>query len=107
VAFQLTDSQDVVVTPKFTSKKGNPARVDGVPEWLVDNSELLALTPAADGLSCSVSAVGPLGTATVTMKADADLGSGVVDVLGTLEIEVTGGGATTVSLEPGTPTEQP
>jgi hypothetical protein len=107
MAFTLPDNGIVTLTPKFVSKKGNPAKVDGVPEWLVDNPALLSLTPSADGLSCEVSAVGPLGTAIVTMKADADMGAGVTPVIGTLEIEVTGGAAATVALEPGPVSEQP
>lgn len=107
VAFTLTDSQEVVYTVDFKTKKGNPAKVDGVPEWSTDNTELLALTPAADGLSCKVSAVGPLGKATVTMKADADLGAGVVDIFGTAEVEVGPGTATNVTLTAGAPSEQP
>lgn len=106
VAFQMTDSQKTTVTVVFTDKKGNPAPVDGVPEWLVDNPNVLALAPAADGKSCDISAVGPLGTGIVTLNADADLGAGVTQIQGTLEIEITGGMAQTVALTPGTPVEQ-
>lgn len=108
VATQLTDSQQMDVTPAFADKKGNPAKVeDGSIQWMTDNPNLLALTPSADGKTCTVVAVGPLGTATVTMKADADLGAGVSELVGTLEVEVTAGTATVVTLNPGTPTEQP
>jgi len=107
MAFQLIDSQSVSLSVKVVDKKGNDAKVDGVPEWLVDNTEVLALTPAADGLTCVAAAVGPLGTATVTFKADADLGAGVTPLLGTLEVQVVGGQAVTVTVVPGTPTEQP
>ncbi len=107
MAFTLTDSQQVPVSVAITDKKGNPAKVDGVPVWQVDNPNVLALTPAADGMSCLVAAVGPLGTAKVSMTADADLGAGITEIIGVLDIEVTGGTATTVVLTPGTPTDQP
>lgn len=107
MGFALTANQLVNVTVEFKDKKGNAATVDGIPEWLTDNSELLSLTPSPDGLSCVVAAVGPLGTATVTLRADADMGSGVVEVLGTLEVDVGPGSATVVTLTPGTPTDQP
>lgn len=107
MAFKMTDTQQVSVSPKFLDKKGNPAQVDGPPEWLTDNSDVLALEPATDGLSCLVKAVGALGTGTVTVRADADLGTGVVPLIGTLEIEITGSMAMQVALTPGTPTEQP
>ncbi len=106
VSFQISDSQGVPLTPTFIDNKGNPATVDGQPEWLVDNPNVIALTPAADGLSCDLAAVGPLGTAIVSMKADADLGAGVEPLVGTFEIEVTAGKATTVVLTPGDVTER-
>ncbi len=107
MAFELTDCQQVTLSVTFLDKKGNPARVDGAPAWLVDNPNVLALTPAADGLSCLVSAVGPLGSALVTLTADADLGAGVVSVIGTFAVDVTAGAATTVAITAGTPEEQP
>lgn len=106
MAFSMSDSQQVNVGVRFVDRKGNPAAVDGTPEWLTDNSDLLALTPAADGKSCVVKAVGPLGTASVTMKADADASAGVRQIVGTLEVTITGGDARTVVLEPGTAEEQ-
>jgi len=105
--FQMTYSQQVTLSVAFTDKKGNPAAVDGVPEWSTDNPTVLALTPAADGLSCLVKAAGPLGTAKVTLKADADLGAGVTDIVGTFDVEITAGVATTVTITAGTPEEQP
>jgi hypothetical protein len=106
MAFALSESQQVTLSVKFKTKKGHDAKVDGVPEWLTDNTEVLALTPAPDGLSCLVAAVGPLGTATVSVKGDADLGVGVKPIVGLLEVEVTAGDAATVTLTPGEPSEQ-
>jgi hypothetical protein len=108
VAFVLTDSQQVDITIVPTDRKGNPAQVEGGSiQWLVDNPNLLALAPSADGKTCTVAAVGPLGRAVVTVKADADLGAGVTGLVGTIDIDVTGGTATNVTLTPGAPTEQP
>ncbi len=106
MSFSMSDSQQVTVTIKAVDKKGNAASLDGVPEWSSDNSDVLALTPAADGLSCLVQAVGPLGTGSITMKADADLGAGTTEIIGTLEVNITGGQAVTVALEPGAASEQ-
>lgn len=107
MAFSLTDSQQTTLSVKFVDKKGNPAAVDGVPEWSTDNTDVLSLTPAADGMACLASSLGPLGVANVTLKADADLGAGSTPIIGTLEIDVTGGTATTVSIDASTPVEQP
>ncbi len=105
--FALTDSQQVTLSVTFLDKKNNPAQVDGAPAWLVDNPNVLALTPATDGLSCLISAVGPLGSALVTLTADVDLGAGVTNVVGTFAVDITAGTATTVAISAGTPTEQP
>lgn len=107
MATQLTVTQQVPVGVEFKDAKGNPAKVDGVPAWATDNSDVLALEPAADGLSCNVKAAGVIGTAKVQVSADADLGAGVELVIGTLEIEVVAGKAATVVLTPGTVSEQP
>ncbi len=107
MAFTMTDSQQTTMSVKFVDKKGQPAKVDGAPEWSTDNTDVLALTPAADGLSCLVAAAGPLGDGTITLKADADLGAGVVPLIGTVDVSVTGGQATVVTIDPGTPSEQP
>jgi hypothetical protein len=102
----MTDSQQVGLTIQPVDKKGNPAPVDGVPAWASSNTEVVTVTPAADGMSAVASAVGPLGTATVSVKADADLGSGVTEIAGTLDITITAGAAATVTITAGTPTDQ-
>lgn len=102
----LTDSQQATLSIQPVDKKGNPALVDGVPAWLSSNSEVVTVTPSADGLSAVAVAVGPLGTATVSVTADADLGAGVTEIAGSLDITITAGAATTVSISAGDPTEQ-
>ena len=107
MAFELTDNQQTTVSVKFVTKRGNPAPVDGIPVWSTDNSDVLAIEPAVDGMSCVVKAVGPLGMGNITLKADADMGSGVVDVFGALEVRVSAGNAAVVALDAAPPTEQP
>lgn len=103
---KLTATQNCTLSVAITDKKGNPAPVEGTPTWGVDNPNLLAITPAADGLSAVVSAVGPLGTALVSLQADADLGEGVTPIVGTLEVEIGAGSATVIEIQPGEPEEQ-
>jgi len=107
MAFQLTATQQVDLTIAATDRRGNPAPVDGVPEWATDNSDVLALVPSADGMTCTVKATGVLGTGRVQMTADADRTDGVRQIIGTLDIEVVAGDAVQVALTPGAPTEQP
>jgi len=106
VAMQLSATQQVRVSAQFLDKHGNPAQVESC-NWLTDNSDVLALTPSGDGLSCLVAARGPMGAARLTLSGDADMGEGVIPIIGTLDFEVTAGQASQVALEAGTPEEQP
>lgn len=105
---QLTDSQQATLSLAYTDRKGQPAAPSGTVQWLVDNPNLLALTPSADGSTCVVAAVGPLGTATVSVKASvAEPGGGTTDLAGSIEVSVVSGAATTVTVNMGPPSEQP
>jgi hypothetical protein len=106
VAAKMSATQQCTVTVTFQDAHGNPARVDGVPSWFTDNSDVLSLQPTLDGMSCTASARGPIGTARLTLNADADVGAGVEPLLGTLDFNITGGKATVVQLDAGTPEEQ-
>lgn len=107
MALTLSASQQVGMSVSFLDARGNPAQVDGAPTWLVDAPAVLSLTPAPDGMSCLAAAVGPLGNARVSVRADADLGAGVVEVVGILDFTITAGQAATVQISAGTPSEQP
>jgi hypothetical protein len=106
LAMELKSNEQVVFTVEFRDKKGNVVQAENV-QWATDNSEVLALTPAADNLSCLVAAVGPLATAGITLTADGDIGDGENAIIGTAEVKVVAGDASVVTLVPGTPTEQP
>jgi hypothetical protein len=106
VATQLTTTQQMTVSVRFTDAHGNLAQVDGTPDWRTDADSVISLQPAPDGISCTASARGALGVAKITCSADADLGAGVVPLLGTLDIEVVAGLATVIELTAGPPTEQ-
>ncbi len=106
MSFVLIDSQKVAIAITPKDKAGQPAKVDGAPVWLTSNSEVLTVETAADGLSAVVTAVGPLGTATISVSADADLGEGSTPLSGSIDIEVQGGAAVTLDLQPGTPEDK-
>lgn len=112
VATKLTVTQETTVRIKaFKDRKGNAAAVDGVPSWATDDSDRVALDPAADGMSCKVKATGVLGDPIVPVRvqasADADLGEGVSLVIGTAEFDLTAGTAVEIELGVDPPTEQP
>lgn len=104
MAQDLKATQKVAAKAVFTDKKGNVAPVDGPIEWVTSNSELLALDP--NGAICTVKAVGPIGTASVSAIADADLGEGVKPVRLDAEINVVAGEASVGQITFSPPEEQ-
>jgi hypothetical protein len=107
MATEMNSIQEFTFKIEILDGKGRPAPVDGPPTWLADNTDVLALTPAADGMSCKVAAVGIPGTGTVQVSADADLGSGSELLVGTGDVNVTPAPAKTIKLTPGPITDQP
>jgi hypothetical protein len=98
---KLKDNQEFDVAVTFQDAGGQPAGVQGTPTWTSDNEAVLTVAPAADGLSAVVSAVGPVGTAQLSVSADADLGEGTTTITGVLDVEVIAGDATLIVLNPG------
>lgn len=107
LALTLTTTQQVSVSISPTDKRGHPANLDGAPVWSADNTDAVALTPAPDGLSCLIVALGPVGPVDIFVDADADLGAGVTPLRGTFQIEIVAAQATTIEVTPGSVEEQP
>jgi hypothetical protein len=103
----LKDTEQVVLSVVPVDAKGNAAPVDGAPVWGSSDPAVATVTAAADGLSATVAAVGPLGKTQISVTADADLGEGLESIVGTLEIEVVAGKAVSLSIKTGTPEEIP
>lgn len=97
-SMKLTDVQKVVgsIAPKDAA--GNPAPVDGIPVWASSDPAIVTVTAAPDGMSAVVEAVGPLGTAQVSVTADADTGEGVTAITALADIEVLASQATVVGI---------
>lgn len=103
MALVLTDEQKVelVLAPKTAA--GNPASLDGAPTWSVSDESVLELTVSEDGLSATVAAKG-LGSAQVSVVADADLDEGEVrEISGVLDLVVVAAEAATLGISAGTP----
>ena len=104
--FTMTDSQKASLQIKPVDKRGNPAPVDGVPVWASSDVNTITVAPAADGMSCEITAVGPLGQCQVTVSADADMGTGVTTITGVLDVQIIAGAAASLAISAGAPTEQ-
>ena len=104
MAFTMTDSQQTTLHASAVDKRGNAVAFDaGSVQFLVDNPNVLTLTPGADGVSCAIVAAGPTGNATVTVNATV----GGPAVAGTWDVTVTSGAPTQITVTADAPTEQP
>lgn len=103
----ITDTQQFDVAVSFKDKRGNPATLSTVPTLASSDTNLLEVITAADGLSATVKAVGPLGTGQVTLAADPDPNVSDDDITGVLDVEVISSKAVSADFSPSTPVEQP
>ena len=107
----LSASQQVTFSVSYTDKKGNPAKVEGLPVWASSDEALLTVEAAADGMSALAVAVGgltpPDTTVQVSVTADADLGEGVTAIVGVGNVAIVAGEAVAANLSAGAPEEQP
>lgn len=99
----LTDMQKCALSVAFQTAAGNPAKVDGAPSWSVSDENILEVQPSEDGLSATVVAKGPIGNAQVKLTADADLGEGIKEIVGVLDVEVIPSEAVVAVLSAGVP----
>ena len=99
----LTIDEQVAITLSVTDRAGNPAAFDAPPVWAA-SSAALTLEAAADGMSATAVSGDVVEDAVmVTVRGDADLGDGVREIIGTLQINVSSGEAQFVELEAGAP----
>jgi hypothetical protein len=96
-------NQSLPLSVKIMDKDGNVAKVDGLPSWALTDASLGSLEVSADGYSAMFKPSGVLGALKVQVKADADLGEGVKEILGELDVEMVAGEATTVVISAGEP----
>lgn len=103
----ISADQELDLELAITDNFGNQATVDGVPAWTSGDDAVIALTVSDDGFTAVASAVGPVGTAQVSVRADADVGEGLREIIATLDLEVVGGEARLVALNAGEPRVKP
>lgn len=106
VSITMSDSQSTTLTIEAQDKKNQPTTLPaGDIAWMVDNTSMLSLTPAADGMSCQVDAAGPLGRATISVKVTAP--DATTLAAGSEEFIITAGAAAKLTLTSSPPVEQP
>lgn len=99
----LTDVQHCSLHIQPVDARGNAAAIDGDPVWTVSDQTILSITPSVDGMTATITALGPLGTCQVNVTADADLGDGTHEISGVLDVQVQAGEAVSLGITADTP----
>lgn len=102
----MTATQQCLLTMQPLDAKGNPAKVDNVAQWNTANDGVVRLVEAEDGLTALCVAVA-VGETQVSCTADADLGEGVRNITGLLDVSIRAAEAVSLGIVAGTPEEQP
>ncbi len=102
----LKVTQTLPLSVSIQDIKGNAAVVDGAPTWGLTDPALGTVAAAADGLSATLTPAGGLGVCKVQVLADADLGEGVKQILGELDVEFIAGDAATIAIAAGAAVDQ-
>lgn len=102
----ITAIQDVAALATPVDAKGNivSATFPTPPSWSVSDSTILTVSPAADGLSAVVTAVGKIGSASVSVSGTPAGESSPIS--GSATITVTAAQAASFALTFGTPATQ-
>lgn len=91
--FTLPDDKKVTVKVSYVDAHGHPAKVDGNVTWSSSDENVALVTPATDSSQADITPNTNLGQVQITAKADADLGTGVREIITTLDVEVVAGDA--------------
>ena len=101
----MSSTQQNTLSIAPVDRKGRPAPVENI-VWATSNSEVLTVEASSDGLSATVKAVGPLGSATVSVTCDGHIGEGDVTLAGSEEYTITAADAIALAVAAGEITEQ-
>lgn len=77
----------LLATIEFLKPDGTKGNVDGVPTWSTSRPDLITIIPYEDGYSAEIVSTGAIGTASIMVSADADLGDGVKEIIVTDQVQ--------------------
>jgi len=99
----LKQTEQLPLAIEVKDAKGNAAKVDGAPQWSTSNADVGTLAVSEDGFSAVFTPGAVIGQTVIQVLVDADLGEGVKQILGTLDLEVVSGEAVSVAIIAGAP----
>lgn len=100
----LSDEQECDLRVEFLTQAGHPAKVDGNPAWESSNPNVAEVIPdPTNPFAVIVRRGAELGSAQISVTADADLGAGTRPVAVVHEVEVIAAEAVSANIIAGTP----
>jgi hypothetical protein len=101
MAYKLPNDKMIAVQVAYVDSKGNPAQVDGDVSWDTSDASIATVeSNAGDSTQATVTPVGPIGQVQITATADADLGSGVREIITTMDVDIVAGEAIAGTITP-------
>jgi hypothetical protein len=101
MAYTLPSGNQVQVRVEYVDANGHPATVDGDVRWDTSAANVAAVTvDSGDSNVATIASATDLGTAQISATADADLGSGVRELVCTLDVTVVAGEAVAGTISP-------
>jgi hypothetical protein len=104
VTLQLTADQQVELSIKGEDAHGNAVEITGDTQWTSSDESVVSVVQNGPEQATAV-AVGPAGTASVTVTNDVDQ-DGTGDYMGSLAIDVVAGDLAEIVIEAGEPTDK-
>jgi len=104
IIVQLTADQQVALSISGEDAYGNPVNVSGDTVW-TSSDESIVSVEAVDATHATAVAVGPVGTASVTVSNDVNQ-DGTGDFQGSLAIDVVAGDIAEIVIQTGEPTDK-
>lgn len=106
VTVQLTADQQVELSISGEDKYGNQVDISGDVAWLSSDESIIQVESGTETNQATAVAVGPEGTASVTVTNDVDQdGSG--DFQGSIAIDVVAGDVAEIAITAAAPTDKP
>jgi hypothetical protein len=102
MAYTLPDDYQVDLQIGYTDAKGHPATIDGEVAWSSSDETICAVhVNPTDSTKVTLRPQANLGNCQISATADADLGSGVQNIITLFDTTVVGGSAVAGTVTPG------
>ena len=101
IMYTMPISYGVELQVAYVDAGGNPAVVDGPVAWSTSDASIVSVTvDSTDTSKCMMSSASKVGQAQITATADADLGTGVRNLVTLLDVTIVAGEAVAGTIAP-------